>query len=525
IKTIQFVQFTKAAKDYVFGPVIMNCAGSQLAVPPLPSAVATAKVPRATSLPAASAGALVVEKFATTSTTTNTAKGAHGSDDTVPVKYAVGSMTLSPQSPDGQFFTTFGTASCANLNKYKDSYLHISVKSLPAGQDFDISLQQHNDACNDLGRFPVAWDDIQASDFLQNGEIYIPMKYFSIDLTKVSAVTLKAFKSTAAVQISLLEIVDAVPAGLTLPGKPIHAPLIFGCKVPNTIAFCIDDGDPTLAPQVMKAFAGGDKATFFALGTPLLDTTNGLAAIYKSAQAAGHQLEQHSSTHPFFAILPDWAIDYQLDTTTKVFQDTFGKTPSYFRPPFGVIDSRSRQHLGSRGMKTIMWDIDVEDYLWADSSTPNKQLDAFNRDLKLGGSIVVMHYLSQTTVNLLPKMIASAKASGKKLVRLDQCLGDAPLYGSSICTETTIASDSCLVSDCPAAFTSECAALNHTTKTVVVVAQSLPLAAVIAYVVSGVLVLSIAVYVFFNYRKTLQFLGIDYKRSEKTTDLPAASKE
>ncbi|KAJ3307003.1 hypothetical protein HDV03_003330 [Kappamyces sp. JEL0829] len=97
--------------------------------------------------------------------------------------------------------------------------------------------------------------------------------------------------------------------------------------------------------------------------------------------------------------------------------------------------------------------------------------------------------------------------------------------GSSICTETTIASDSCLVSDCPAAFTSECAALNHTTKTVVVVAQSLPLAAVIAYVVAGVLVLGIAVYVFFNYRRTLQFLGIDYKRSEKTTDLPAASKE
>ncbi len=91
------------------------------------------------------------------------------------------------------------------------------------------------------------------------------------------------------------------------------------------------------------------------------------------------------------------------------------------------MTSQFRQHLATLNLKTVMWDIDVEDYIWADSPTPNKQLDAFNRDLNRGGSIVVMHFLSSTTVELLPQMIASAQRAGKRVVRLDQCMGEAPL--------------------------------------------------------------------------------------------------
>ncbi len=76
------------------------------------------------------------------------------------------------------------------------------------------------------------------------------------------------------------------------------------------------------------------------------------------------------------------------------------------------------------GSKFINWSVDVEDYLWALSTTPEKQLDAFKRDLAKGGNLVVLHYLYPTTVQYLPQFIALAKATGKQLMRVDQCMQD-----------------------------------------------------------------------------------------------------
>jgi hypothetical protein len=66
----------------------------------------------------------------------------------------------------------------------------------------------------------------------------------------------------------------------------------------------------------------------------------------------------------------------------------------------------------------------VQDYLWAETSTPEKQLDNFKSDVAKGGNLVVMHYLYNTTVSYIPQFIQIAKATGKQLMRVDQCLED-----------------------------------------------------------------------------------------------------
>ncbi len=322
IKSIQLVSFTKPSVNYVIGPISLVCKGVPAVIEAIPSPIRTTAPPLATNLVSGTAGNFVIESFAFVSQTANSAGGGHGSDDTVPVTFAVGSMTINPKSPDGQFFTQLGSGACANVAKYSKSFLHLAL-NLPAGQDFDIALQQHNFECDESKRFPVTYDDVQASEFFRNGHIYIPMNYFGIDLAKVSALVLKSFKSTSPVKITKVDIVNSLPSGRVVRGKPVHSPLIFTCKVPNTIAFCIDDGIPALASRVMEIFANANaKATFFSLGLPLLDPTNGLATVYKKAQQQGHQMEQHSLTHPYSAILPDWAMDYQLIETNKIFQSS-----------------------------------------------------------------------------------------------------------------------------------------------------------------------------------------------------------
>ena len=99
---------------------------------------------------------------------------------------------------------------------------------------------------------------------------------------------------------------------------------------------------------------------------------------------------------------------------------------SYFRPPFGTVGARLRQQLAKHinDPYIVNWSVDVEDWLWANTSTPEKQLDAFRRDVARGGNLVVMHYLNPSTVKYLPLFIQHVKRAGFRIMRIDQCLND-----------------------------------------------------------------------------------------------------
>jgi hypothetical protein len=183
---------------------------------------------------------LVIENF-TSGSSVNAVGGSHGSD-LVTVSYSGGVGTFTPSTSAGQFYTVPFAGECADLTKYASSFLHLSLRSIAADQDFTISLQQHNSACNTAARFPVTWQDVQASWYRSGNEIYIPLSHLPIALKTVSALVLKAFRTTSAVQISRVEIVNSYPVGVVIPAKRPQAPLIFNCVVPNTVAFGIDDG-------------------------------------------------------------------------------------------------------------------------------------------------------------------------------------------------------------------------------------------------------------------------------------------
>ena len=80
----------------------------------------------------------------------------------------------------------------------------------------------------------------------------------------------------------------------------------------------------------------------------------------------------------------------------------------------------------------VNWSVDVEDWLWANTTTPEKQLDAFYRSIARGGNLAVMHFLNPSTVGYLRQFIRHAKDAGFRIMRIDQCLGDPfspPLAG------------------------------------------------------------------------------------------------
>jgi peptidoglycan/xylan/chitin deacetylase (PgdA/CDA1 family) len=186
---------------------------------------------------------------------------------------------------------------------------------------------------------------------------------------------------------------------------------------------------PELAQEVLKIIKEeGISVTFFTVGAALLDPSTNFSNVYAEVLSRGHQVALHSFTHPKMESLPSTAeIDWEITKDVDAVRQTLGITSKYFRPPFGTEGARLRQRLQANipGSKVINWSVDVEDWLWAQSPTPQKQLDAFKRDVAKGGNLVVMHYLYPSTVGYLREFIQIAKATGKKLMRVDQCLGDA----------------------------------------------------------------------------------------------------
>jgi len=419
------VLFSGYSNPVSFGPMSLYCGNtvSEYVVPP--DAVSSEP---STTVPAPSnpsATALVIDKFAKADS--NALNFWHGADEGMNLTYKGGKLTIASSDADYAFYTQV-SAGCSDFTKYKGSYLHIAYSG---STKFTVAFQQHNSQCNpDIAPYPETWDSAEASRYVtSNGHIYIPINHFNVNLSRVVGFALKGFYSTDPVTLSVIEIVSSVPTGTTIPAKADTGNLVFACTRPNSFAFAIDDGTPSLAQDVLQIIREEQiKVTFFTVGAPLDDASTNLTNVYREMAAAGHQLAMHSYTHPKMESLPDYAaLDWEYAQDMQAMQSAFGLQTPYFRPPFGTEGARMRARLahavGPRAT-IVNWSVDVEDWLWAETSTPEQQKVAFQRDVDKGGNLVVLHYLYPTTVSYLREFIQIAKKSGKQLMRVDQCMED-----------------------------------------------------------------------------------------------------
>ncbi|KAL2137245.1 hypothetical protein VTI74DRAFT_6456 [Chaetomium olivicolor] len=426
LNMIYFGNFNTAA---IFGPMSFYC-GSTVSEYTIPAGSATSPpVTRPTTAAPVPTKGFVIDTFANADT--NALGQWHGADeDGMTLTFVNNVMTIRTNDSDLAWNTQLA-ANCADLRGYAGGYLHIAYSG---SNKFSVALQQHNAQCDsNIKPYPETWDSLEAARYATATDIYMPLNHFNVNLTRAIGFSLKGFYTTEPTTLSKIEIVSSLPRGFAVPHKLASGRLIFSCTRPNSFAFAIDDGDPKHAKRVAEIIKQADiPVTFFTVGLPLLDPTNGLAALYKDMAARGHQIALHSYTHPKMEGLPDVAsIDWEYTNDIGAVIQTFGSTAvhtNYFRPPFGTEGARMRQRLAAvlqdPAPYVVQWSVDVEDWRWAESATPGRQLEAFRRDVDMGGNLVVMHYLYNSTVELLPEFIRLAKATGKRLMRVDQCVED-----------------------------------------------------------------------------------------------------
>ncbi|OQD83304.1 hypothetical protein PENANT_c017G01422 [Penicillium antarcticum] len=265
-------------------------------------------------------------------------------------------------------------------------------------------------------------------------DLYVPLNHFEIDFDRVVSVSFHGFFTEEPMSLHRVEIVSDVPqpsqenGHFRLPGKLPSGRLVLRCSRPNSFAFGIDDGQPRFSQRLMRILdEEGVRVTFFVVGAGLRDRSTNFTAFYKEMLKKGHQIALHSNTHPKMESLPTVGqIDDEIIQTIQVFEDQLGIESSYFRPPFGTVAARLRQQLARHiaNPYIVNWSVDVEDWLWANSSAPEKQLEAFYRGVAKGGNLAVMHYLNPTTIGYLPQFIQHVKSAGYQIMRIDQCLED-----------------------------------------------------------------------------------------------------
>lgn len=373
--------FSGLSKQITIGPMAFYC-GNTASWAPAPAHTTNPSQETTVPAPPGSQAALVIDKF--DNEDQNALNQWHGcEEDCVTAKFSKNNgVTLSTTDSDLGWYTTLAET-CADISAFKDSYLHITYSG---STKFTISLQQANSACNpDVAPYPETWDSLEVARYASGSDIYIPMSHFNVDLKRVVTFAFKGFYTTASTTLKKMEIVPSVPSSFKIPNKLPSGNLVFGCKRANSFAFAIDDGDPALAQEVMEIVRSENiKVTFFTVGLPLGDPGTNLSTVYKDMAARGHQIALHSYTHPKMEGLVDnAAIDWEYNNDIAAVAETFGglHTP-YFRPPFGTEGARMRQRLsialGTDNPYICMWSVDVEDWLWAGTKTPEKQLEAFS---------------------------------------------------------------------------------------------------------------------------------------------------
>ena len=183
------------------------------------------------------------------------------------------------------------------------------------------------------------------------------------------------------------------------------------------IAMTFDDGpSATLTPKLLDLLAAHHiKATFFVIGENVAEHPE----IVARAAREGHEIGNHSWSHPNFGKMSDQGVRSQLQRTDDAIKNATGTRPTLMRPPYGSITPREKHWIHDEfGYRVILWDVDPYDW-----KRPGPAV-VRNRILKetQPGSIVLSHDIHPGTIEAMPSTLDALEAKGFKFVTVSELI-------------------------------------------------------------------------------------------------------
>lgn len=191
------------------------------------------------------------------------------------------------------------------------------------------------------------------------------------------------------------------------------------------IAMTFDDGPsgPNTPRLLDLAAKKHIKLTFFLIG----ENAQHYPELVQRELAEGHQVANHSWTHPNLAKMSDDAVRNELQKTQDAIITATGYKPLLMRPPYGSLTARQRLWVAHEfGFKIILWDVDPLDWKRPGPEVVARRIIAGTRP----GSIILSHDIHSGTIDAMPQVFDTLLSKGFKFVTVSELLamdkGPAP---------------------------------------------------------------------------------------------------
>jgi cellulose synthase/poly-beta-1,6-N-acetylglucosamine synthase-like glycosyltransferase/peptidoglycan/xylan/chitin deacetylase (PgdA/CDA1 family) len=198
------------------------------------------------------------------------------------------------------------------------------------------------------------------------------------------------------------------------------------------IALSFDDGpDPKWTPKILDVLKQKNApGVFFVIG----NMANQRPDILKREYAEGHEIGNHTFTHPKFDDITRTEIRWQLNLTERLIESTLGVKSILFRPPYGIDhqpeyaeEVAQLPYAQEMGYLIIGQRIDPDDWRLRDGkpAPASEIVDSVLRQADKG-NIVLLHDGGgdrSQTVAALPQIIDKLRAQGYQFVSVSDLIG------------------------------------------------------------------------------------------------------
>ena len=186
------------------------------------------------------------------------------------------------------------------------------------------------------------------------------------------------------------------------------------------IALTFDDGPhPSLTPKILQILAKYNvSATFFMVGQNVINYPQAAREVIN----AGHEVGNHTFTHPHIATLGDASIMEEIGRCEDALEELCEYRPHLLRTPEGAMSASLERCLAGEDYILVLWSLDTRD--WDNKSTAGI-VQAVLDNVKSGDIILMHDYISyhSKTPEALDVIIPALLSQGYEFVTVSELLG------------------------------------------------------------------------------------------------------
>lgn len=203
-----------------------------------------------------------------------------------------------------------------------------------------------------------------------------------------------------------------------LPGddNTLRPPLI-GSGTAGLVYLAFADGPSGVTDQVLALLSSVNaKATFF-VGA---DAVGANPETLRHIRSAGDAIGMAAPPHNDASAVAEDALFRTVSADQESIAAVDGQTPTCLLAPYGATDAGTRARAASQGLKTVLWDVDPQDWRHPGAATISADVTGAVRP----GSVVLLHDGGgdrAQTVSALQTILTALTSSGYSLAALPGC--------------------------------------------------------------------------------------------------------